>query len=626
MRAIAKHRAPALVVAAIVGLTLAGWFAARQIKSPARIAADTAPPKASDITVPVVRRTLASEVIVRGTVRYGEPQDVVLATSKLKQDAAPAGSDIVTRAPRLRQTLGPGAVAMTVSGRPVFVLPGGTPMHRDLHPGVRGQDVRQLELELARRGLNPGAVDGRYDSATAAAVSGFYLHAGWDPFGATDFQVEKLQTAEAAAATARDARLQAQNTIDQALRTPTRAEVTQARIDAVLARDAVATAVLAVNTARAKLASAKALAVQAPAGEGVVQANNRRDQAVADADVAAKRGALLAAMDDEQLARAKLAEVAPDAPQSERTAAAIAVRQASDAIARGRADLDAAIATADAIRAGAPSAVDRARGDVAQAVRDVRSASAELYRAVLGVRTARSQATLAALRARLLARPTDTRTLRAIRASTGQEAARTQAVVARLAVQAGIAVPANEVLFFQTVPVRVDLVKARLGSAASGTIMTVTNSRLAVDSSLSVDEASVVRRGNRVKIDQQDLGIKSSGTVTQVADRPGTNKVDPSRVYFEVTPTIAPVSLAGTSVKLTIAVKTTRGAVLAVPPSALSLGGDGTSRVEVRRGGRLVTVTVVPGLAAGGLVEVRPAGQERLAEGDRVVVGSAKGP
>ena len=65
-----------------------------------------------------------------------------------------------------------------------------------------------------------------------------------------------------------------------------------------------------------------------------------------------------------------------------------------------------------------------------------------------------------------------------------------------------------------------------------------------------------------MKIEEPDLGIKATGTVTQVADRPGTHKVDPGRVYLEITPGTAPAQLLGASVKLTIAVKSTQQAVL----------------------------------------------------------------
>ena len=159
-----------------------------------------------------------------------------------------------------------------------------------------------------------------------------------------------------------------------------------------------------------------------------------------------------------------------------------------------------------------------------------------------------------------------------------------------------------------------------------GAVMRLTNSRLAVDSSLDVSDAKLVRPGNRVINEEQDLGIRAGGTVTQVADTPGTNRVDPSRFYFAVAPKVGFPQLVGTSVKLTIAVKSTHGRVLAVPPSALSVGGNGSSRVQVAdHHGNLRQVNVVPVLAAEGLVEVRPAGHERLAPGDLVVVGTRGG-
>jgi hypothetical protein len=609
----------AVAVGAFVVLAVVGWLAARQIRSPAQVAADTAAPPPAPITIPVARRTLATEVIVRGTVRYGAARPAVLATSRIKQ-----GSDIVTRAPRRRAQLRAGTVAMTVDGRPVFVLPGALPMSRDMHRGVSGPDVRQLERALAGLGFSPGAIDGRFDAATEAAVTSFYLHAGWDPFGPTDVQLEQLRTAQAAAAAARDAHLQALNTIDQA-KTATPAEVGQARLDAVAAREALDTAVAGVATAKAKLASARALAGAAQGGEGVAVANGQRDQAAADADVAVKRAALDTAVDDERVARDKLAEVAPDAPASERDAAAAALRQAGEAIPRAQAELDAAIAAAGAARAAGPDAMRRAAADAAQVRHDAGVAATELHRARLAVVTARMTARLSARRVQILTRPADTRTLRAIAAASADEARRTRDEVARLATQSKVQVPANEILFFGSLPLRVDAVTARRGGAVSGSVMSVTSSNLVVDSSLSVSDAKLVRIGAPVVIEDQDLGSKSRGTVSQKSDTPGTNKVDPSRFFFAVAPGTGARALVGASVKLTIAVKSTKGAVLAVPASALSVGGDGESRVQVRRAGRTQLVKVVPGLAAGGLVEVRPVAAERLGAGDLVIVGSRRG-
>jgi putative peptidoglycan binding protein len=619
IKAFGRRRAAALVLAGVIGLALIGWLAAKQIRSPAQIAADTAPPKASPITVPVERQVLAAQVPVRGTVRYGAPQAVVLGRSKISQ-----GSDIVTRPPRRQAKLGAGQVAMAVDGRPVFVMQGSVPMHRDLHPGAHGPDVRQLERGLARLGLKPGAIDGRYDRATGAAVASLYLRKGWDPFGATDVQRDQLRNAEAAAAAARDAYLQAVNSTDQARRTVTPAEIAQARIDAETARDAVDTAVLAVETARAKLAAARRQATNAATGVGVAEAEARRDQAAADADVASKRADLNAAMDEERLARARRDEVPPDAAPSEREAAAGAARQSADKVVQAQAQLDAAIAAANAIRAGGPASLQRARNEAAQTQRDSRETAAELSRAQKGVASARRQARLTSLRVGLLARPTDTRSLQAIAGAAAQEMRATQREVARLSEEAGVQVPANELLFFPTLPLRVDAVKAKRGSTVLGSVMTVTNSRLVVDTSLTIDDAKLVRAGDLVTIEDTDLRVRVKGRVSRVAQKPGTNGVTPDRVYAEVTPFSAPQSLVGRSVLLTIEVRSTSGPVLVVPVTALSLAGDGSTHLQVVRGGRTQVLTVTTGLSTGPRVEVRATDGGRLAPGDLVVVGTSK--
>jgi len=183
-------------------------------------------------------------------------------------------------------------------------------------------------------------------------------------------------------------------------------------------------------------------------------------------------------------------------------------------------------------------------------------------------------------------------------------------------------VPADEVLFFPTLPLRIDSVRSRRGDQVTGRVMTVSNSRLAVDSSLSLNDAKLVRNGAEVAIEEPDLGVRTTGKVTFVGDRPGTHQVDPGRVYLEVTPKTAPSQLVGTSVKLTISVKSTGKQVMVVPLTALSVGADGEARVQVQRAnGRTDYVAVNPGLAAKGLVEVTPV-SGKLGPGDLVVVGA----
>ncbi len=164
----------ALVLSAIAVSACLGWVAGRRIRSPAEVAARTAPPKASLITVPLENRRLTSDVVTRGTVGFGSPLPVTLPVSTLK-----SGSTIITVAPEEGAVLEEGTVAMAVSARPVLVLQGDKPMYRDLVQGSTGDDVRQLEAGLARLGHPPGPEDGVFDRRTRSAVASMYADAGF---------------------------------------------------------------------------------------------------------------------------------------------------------------------------------------------------------------------------------------------------------------------------------------------------------------------------------------------------------------------------------------------------------------------------------------------------------------
>lgn len=603
----------------VVLLALGAWVAGRGIRSPAQVASETAAPKPSSITVPVERRVLASEVIARGTVRYGSPQPVVLAASEVKQ--AGGDSEIVTTPPRRGTTVGEGTVAMTVSGRPVFVLQGAMPSHRDIGPGTRGPDVEQLESALVRLGFPPGSVDGVYDGDTAAAVAAWYESQGWEPFGPTDIQLEQLRAANAAAASARDLHLQALLAIRSAAQGVLPGELAQARIDVETARDGIDTAELGLKTARIKAADAK-LAARGTTAITLAVENARRDNELALADVGLKQATLNKAIDAQTEALRTIAEAPPDTTPSEHLALQAAYRQAADDVAVAQLDLRAARRSATATEAAGEDAIATARLNRRRAINASRSTAARVVRAEQAVSTARRQADLAARRLLILQRPGDTSLQRRLSDSAAREARETEADAARIARQIGIVVPANEVLFFSSLPLRVDSVRVRRGDSVATNVMTVSNSRLAIDSSVSLNEAKLVRPGARVTVEEPDLGVRTSGVVTEVADRPGTHKVEPSRVYLEVAPGTAPVQLVGASVKLTIAVKTTGDSVLTVPVNALSVGADGRSRVERQEaGGQTEYVDVEPGLAAHGLVEVRPVSGP-LAPDDLVVVGA----
>lgn len=354
-----------LVLAAIAGAAAVGWVAGRQVRSPAEIAARTAPPEASLITVPLERRVLTSDVVTRGTVGYGSPATVLLPASSSKQ-----GNRIVTVAPRRGAEVGEGGVALAVSERPVVVLEGDKPMYRDLATGARGDDVRQLEAALVRLGHDPGPKDGRFDTATLRAVNRLLVAVGFAP-----------------------------------------------------------------TTSR---------------------------------------------------------------------------------------------------------------------------------------------------------------------------------------------LPADEVLFFPKLPVRIGEVTVKPGDVPDGPLMTVTGSELTVAASLSTEDVKLVRPGAPVIIEDPDKGLRAQGTVTAVAGSPGTDDVEPQRFALEVAPTNAPPALVGSSVVVNIAVSSTEGEVLAAPLAALSTAADGTTRLEVQvSGGATRLVVVKPGLVAKGMVAITPVG-ENLNAGDLVVVGAKR--
>ena len=606
----------------VVLLAAGGWAAARQIKSPAQIAADTAAPSASLISVPVERRALATEVIVRGTVRYGKPQEIALPVSGLKN-----ATQIVSRAPRADSRLRDGAVGLSVSGRPVFVLRGDTPMHRDLGPGDSGEDVRQLERALARLGHKPGAVDGDYDGATAAAVSALYRSHDAAPFGLTEGQNERLSTAAAAVGTATDYLLQTRVALRGAS-----ADINQARLDATAAAEAIPPARAAIYAARTRIAEGRDLLKIAKRQEKSGDATARRDLAAAEVDVTAKQNALSEATGARDDAQRELATLPQDA-ETERAVASTALRTALTAMASARADITAAQQARTAAQRVLNESIRKAADDGRKASRDLALARADAREATRTLTALGRKHRLALTRVRILGQAPGNVVEGDIISAAMRELTRVQGEYSRLAARSGVQVPADEILFFAQTPVRVDSVAARSGDQLNGPLMTVSNTRLAIDSSLSPQEEDLVERGDRVRIEEQDLRISISGRVASVADRPGTNSnFDPGRTSFEVTPLNAPAALVGASVKLSIAVQSTAGEVLAVPVNALSVGADGRERVQVDRGsGRTELVYVRTGLRAQGFVEVSPRDAGELKAGDLVVVGTgagaaAKGP
>jgi hypothetical protein len=554
------------VAVALVG----GWLAGSNIESPADAAARTAPPRPSAILVPVEQRVLSSTVVTRGTARFGLPQPISIAPSLLKSNPG-----LITTLPLLNAQIAEGGAILTASGRPLLVLQGQTPAFRDLVPSTSGEDVRQLEQALARLGFDPGPIDAHYDQRTSAAVGKWVQAGGWEPFVPTPEQVAQVRLLE--------------HDLGEAMKLELAAKATAAAA-ALSVEAARASAEYDVRLATAELAARAAdqsRLVAAPGSSAPLAVESERVRAThaataAKADVAAT------------IADRALVVLDPRQPQTARAAA-----DAKLALAR---------ASAQVSEVEGRLAIQAAERDAALNAQQLELAKA----AVKSTRLAGELAVQAALDAQKVAN-LDAR-LAASRAAA--LAGDLKLAKSRLGVQ----VPADEILFLPALPVRVQELTSVVGNVASGPVMTVTDNQLVVDGGLTLDSAPLVKLGMPVAIDEQALGIDVEGVVTFIADTPGTMGVDGYHIYFEVRVEETSMPLQGFSMRLTIPIESTDGAVTVVPLSALSLAADGTSRVQVQRDAALEYVVVEPGLSADGFVEVTPVGAT-LAPGQLVVVG-----
>ena len=266
------------VVAGVAGLAGAamavGFAAASQIVSPTEAAARARPPAEAPVTVPVERKALESQVITRGDTAFDGAVEVRIETGGLETPAVVTG-----RVPAVGANVGEGAVLLEVAGRPVIALAGGLPTYRTLRPGSTGPDVTQLEEALSRLGLHPGAVDGRYDSATGAAVAALFKRAGYEAPKPPESATQALESAQSALQAANAAVSDAETALAtaQAGATPSEMLAAQAEVNAAQraldeARAGGDAGQIAAATDQLAIAKARQQEVQAPRNTAAAQA------------------------------------------------------------------------------------------------------------------------------------------------------------------------------------------------------------------------------------------------------------------------------------------------------------------------------------------------------------------
>ena len=561
------NRRTALAVIVAVALVAAGvgWFAGQQIKSPAEIAAETEPPEASLITVPVEERELSTSVVIRGQVEFDDVAEIPVNPSA-------EGSTIITNVPLATgEDLVEGAVAIEVAGRPLIVLEGELPVFRPLAPGVEGPDVRQLEEALTRLGYDAGVVDEVFDNQTEDAIAAMYRAAGYSPNEPTSDELAQLQSA----------------------------------------RD------------RVRSATTQLTQVQADASNAGVSESTRLslDQQVTQAqdflaDAKAERTTVLAPL----IAERQTAET------EERSAADAAAAAATDVLAAragthpttGAPVSAAELAEFERINAEASARVVAAI-EAANAARAAEAAvKVEQDRLVRDAET--SVAIAIASRTEALAPPAGGNGVADARA----ELADANAALADLDAQIGTSIPTNEMIFLPQLPRVVQQVFVETGDTPQGSAMSVTGSGVVIRSSISAADRPLISEGVEGVMDDSGLGINVPVRVAFVADTPGGPNVGDGRYGVRLEPIgELPEDALNQNLRVTVPFQSTDGVVLAVPVAALSAGADGSSRVQVERADGSVEVVVVrTGLLARalGLVEISPVDGDLVA-GDRVVVG-----
>lgn len=310
-----------------------------------------------------------------------------------------------------------------------------------------------------------------------------------------------------------------------------------------------------------------------------------------------------------------------------RNALDLAEMQGQQANAAAMADRDAARhahAAAEADLAAADTPANRA----AVATTTANLANAESQIGIVATEhsgnVARARNALAAAEARLreTVAPADTSEIRAALDAARADLARAQSELADLDAAIGTRFPAAELVFVPQLPATVQRVDVERGAIPTGPVLTISSSSVLIRSGVSAADRALVEVGQTATITDETTGLDTTATVASIADEPGGPGLGDDRYALVLTPDAAlGEETYGANVRIDIPVESTGGEVLAVPFAALSAGAAGDARVEVARDGETTElVTVVVGLRAQGLVEVRPV-DGALAAGDRVVVG-----
>ncbi len=176
VRPTSARRRRRLVIGLLVVALAAGAVAAVVLVGGPQ--ASTADDNAADLPpgrATVTRQTLHDRHTADGELGYGTDTTAVSRLSGTLT-AVPDGGTVVAR----------GKALYAVDGMPVVLMHGAMPAYRTLSVGTEGQDVRQLEENLAAFGHTGFTVDEEFTASTADAVEQWQADLGLEETGAVE--------------------------------------------------------------------------------------------------------------------------------------------------------------------------------------------------------------------------------------------------------------------------------------------------------------------------------------------------------------------------------------------------------------------------------------------------------
>jgi len=604
-----RTRTLAVIIAIAILSAAIGWYVGQQVKNPNEVAAEAAPPPASAITAPVESRALSRDVITRVNASYSDTSDIRL-TPNVGTNVLPV---VTGRLPERDTLLSEGDVILEIAQRPFFVLNGELPLFRSLRPGDEGVDVKQLEDSLLSLGFFEDIPDTTFDIETERGIEAMYDAAGYAAPGLSDEEETRLEAARTAVKSANDQVNTAQESVDRILE----GESTSSR----LTRENAWT-----ESQRSLTAAEEAAKEPIDSNPQVVAARDARDGAI-DAVTAAQT-----AYNNAVAGTATTPTPVPVAPNGGTGAGAFDPITGEPIGANGAADGQGQ--PGGATQPPAPVDLTALWNALGEAQTDLAEAETNLTRTINSVST-ESQLTLTRARERFAieeasyreavesAQPDASDAQRALE-SQREQLVEAQEQLAKLETSTGVWLPDYEFMFLSNLPRRINSVLVERGGLVGSTpVIQATGAELRVVGGIPEVNRPLVTLGDRVVVDEPDLGLRFEGTISELADATGTSTDYPSRYFFriELEGDVDVERLVDVgNFRITIPIERTEGEVLAVPLAALSAGADGSARVEVLRGEETKLVTVSVGLESGGFAEVK-AIDDSLDLGDQVVVG-----